>query len=206
MYDTIIIKQDIPINEAMKRLNIDTRLNLLRGTNSEKKLDEMCTEFQTKDLDRCLEYYKLENNKLYEQKFKENKWIEPDPKTKDKWESGYLERSGEYWEEIPYHGIINFYTGINNIMDRYDIWVEYKATFSHGNLDSIEIFNFREESNEARINKELKWKMQLDYERGIWYNKFIFHRKYWCKFQFNLWYKGWYKLAEYCHYMSRLLP
>ena len=82
MYDTIIIKQDLPINEAMKRLNIDTRLNLLRGTNSEKKLDEMCTEFQTKDLDRCLEYYKLENNKLYEQKFKENKWIEPIQKLK----------------------------------------------------------------------------------------------------------------------------
>ena len=206
MFDTIIVSQDLPINDAMKRLNIDTRLNLLRGSNPDKGFDEVCEHFQTKDLVCSLLYYKLENNKLYEQKFKESKWIEPDPKTKDELSFGHLERSGEYWEEVPYHGIINFYTGINDVMDRYDVWVEYKATFSHGTLENVELFEFNEESNEERRNKEIKWKMLQDYEQNLWYNKYIFHRKLWRKFQFKVWYKSWNNLGQICFKISRYLP
>ena len=196
MFDTIIVKQDLPVTDAMKRLNIDSRLNLLRGTNSDRKLDEMCTDFQTKDLLRCFVIYILKDNKLYIQKYKEVNNAD-DLK---------YDKNDFYLEDVNYHGTVNFYTGINDVMDRFDVWVEYTAYFTHGILDKIELHSFTEKSNEERRNKEIKWKHQQDYERNIWYNKYIFHRKLWRKFQFKIWHKGWYNLGEICHKISNVLP
>jgi len=190
LFDTLIVEEDLPVTDDMKRLNIDTRLNLQRASNpKERNFDEMCEHFQTKDFDRCLATYYLKNKKLYVEKYKT--------------------QEGKYepnLEEVPLHGTINFYTGINDIMDMWDIWVEYKATFTHGNLDKIELVEFREKDNAERRNKEIKLKLQRDYERNLWYNKYIFNRKLWRKFEFKIWHNGWCKLSDFCQYMSKILP
>ena len=188
MYDTVIVEEDLPISNDMKRLSIDTRLVLKRLTYKDKTLDEMCSQFQTKDFYRCLLTYYIRNKKLYIEKYK----IEP--------------RTEPYLEEVPFHGTFNFYTGINDIMDKWDVWVEYKAIFNHGSLENIELVEFKQESNEERRNKEIKWKILNDYERNLWSNKYFFHRKWWRKFQFNIWYKGWCKLADICYKIAAILP
>jgi len=188
LYDTIIVEEDLPITDDMKRLNIDTRLNLKRLTYKDKRFDEMCSQFQTKDFNRCLVTYLLRDKKLYSENYITDTKEEP------------------HLEEIPFHGAFNFYTGINDIMDRWDVWVEYKAIFNHGNLENIELVEFRQESNEERRNKEIKWKMLQDYERNLWRNKYFFHKKWWRKFQFNIWYKCWCKLADICYKIAAILP
>jgi len=186
MYDTVVVQEDLPITDDMKRLNIDTRLNLQRASNpKDRNFDEMCDHFQTKDLDRCMVTYYLKDKKLYIERYKEAK---------------------PYLEQVPLHGTINFYTGINDIMDRWDVWVEYVAFFTHGDLEKIELVEFRQEDNAERRNKEIKWKMLQDYERNLWCNKYFFHRKFWRKFQFKIWYNGWCKLGDICYKIANILP
>ena len=188
LFDTVIVEEDLPITDDMKRLNIDTRLNLKRLTNKDKRLDEFCTPFQTKGLDRYLDTYYIRDKKLYIQKYKTETKEDP------------------YLEEVPFHGTFNIYTGINDIMDRWDVWVEYKVVYNHGNLENIELVEFKQESNEERRNKEIKWKLLRDYERNLWRNKYLFHRKWWRKFQFKIWYNGWCKLADICYKIAGILP
>ena len=111
-------------------------VNLLPITNEEQELFEEDCSFQTKDFDCELsEIYITDDGELkinrfeYEEVPKEER---PHPDVDGLMSlAGSLRRINERLETIPYHGIVNFYTQVNNV------WYEFFAKFDDGKLDII---------------------------------------------------------------------
>ena len=132
--------------------------------------------FQTKDLDNIMATYYIQGGKLFVEKYKVTEWVE-DP---EGFAGGYIDRKEPYQEEIlDYHGKINFYHFIDK--DDYDHWVEYDAYFNRGKLEEIKLVKYEKNSN-VQKKKDLKELFQrMDESRKKWYNKYLFHTKFWGK-------------------------
>jgi len=162
MFDTIIVKDKLPWTDDMWA----------------EGLPNACTDFQTKDLDSSLITYKIENGKLLEQKFKETTWVEPDPEVKDEWNFGRFKQTGEYWAEIPYHGILTFADyNQNNKAGNNDCYIEFQAKFTNGVLDKIEVSKFEKTDNTKRVEAWNKMQEERAIENARWINLFFFHTK-----------------------------
>ena len=168
MYDDISCAEPLPFTDEMKDLGLDINDYV----------------FQTKDLDCVLGKYIIQEQKLFELKYKTEKWIE----SSDKLFGGYMEREGEYLECIPYHGEIYFYDFRNNVQDKWDCWIEFKAIFTNGSLQKIELVKFNKEDNSERLEREKKWKEQLEHSERVWYNKYFRHTKAYHWFAHKVWY------------------
>lgn len=159
MFDYISVSEKLPVNAELEASN----LNLYSR------------HFQTKDLDNALATYFIQNGKLYSEKYKTSGWVED----KTSFMGGYIESKDPYLEEVPFHGTVDFYDSIDQ--DEYDHWVDYRAYFTHGNLDKIELIKYEKHSNTGR-KLEMKKLLERDAERAkLWYNKYIFHTKVWRK-------------------------
>lgn len=110
------------------------------------KIDPHTLEFQTKDLDNCLDVYTIKNNKKL---YKENKLTH-------------------------HHGIINF--GSLHPTDTIDYFLDYQAKFTDGILKNIKLVKYyttKHESRELTIKKlnekSKKNKSKLSYKllKGI---------------------------------------
>lgn len=147
MFDTIVVAEKLPFNQEMVDFGID-----------KKALD-----FQTKDLDNCLDLYFIQSGKLYIQKYKKSGLSDEDSE----------EKSDPYQEEVNFHGEINFYTYEADATDSYDFWIEYKATFTHGNLEKIDLLKFDKidnTENKRRIKFYAEEELKI---RSRWYNKYL---------------------------------
>jgi len=164
MFDTIQCSDAMPFNDDMAALGLNVR----------------DWSFQTKDLDNCMSEYVLQDGILYERKYKETKWIDPDPLNKDKWHFGHMEYTGEYLDDTKYHGVINMYDYRQDVMG-WDCYIEYAVTFTGGVVTNTELTKFTKEDSAPRIerNKEL-WD-RLEAQEAKWYNKYIFHTRGWRK-------------------------
>lgn len=164
MFDTLIVSDALPYSEEM----------ICLGLNSNDG------DFQTKDLENLLETYILQDKKLFVRKYKVNKYIPPE-KSSDALDFGYTERSGEYLEQVNFHGKIVFYTSHQDVLDVWDCWEEYEATFTNGVCENIVLVKFTKESNKERVERNKKFKEELMRNHNLWYNKYIFYTRVYCK-------------------------
>ena len=183
MFDNISVADPLPYNSEMSELGLDINNR----------------SFQTKDLDCVLAEYIIQGGKLFERKYKEEKWVEGDSKSKN-WVDriGRIERGDPYLELVNYHGEIYFYDYQDNVKDKWDCWVEFKAVFSNGVVDRYELIRFDKTDNSDRLIREKQWKEEMDRAEKVWYNKhFRYTRPY--RWFSNKWYRAFNALAGFCH-------
>lgn len=151
MFDNITVKQNIPLPEALQKLDKDW-----------KKY-----QFQTKDLDNCLlDFWISEEGELFEhvvecdyipysEKERKSKKISP----WDMWKE-VIEKN-TYDKKINHHGVLKFYT-YEQLDESTDFWVEFNAYFIYGKLDKIELTDFSLDKERKIQNKqwEEKYKKQ----------------------------------------------
>lgn len=143
MFSYIFCKAPLPLNEELKSLDI--------------KWDEV--EFQTKDLDNCLEKYIItEDGKLIEEitKYEYTYYTEEEKKRKDhrSWDLVKDQKIiNQYTKDVNFHGIISFYE-IFEYSELEDIWIDFEVYFTHGKLDKIKLVNTKKyESNKIKTKK-----------------------------------------------------
>lgn len=138
--------------------------------------------FQTKDLDNTLSLYQIrENGDLYLQKI-ETKWIEGNPNSKSvTGKMGHPEVIKSWWERCWHHGEIRIYDYKQTRGD-YDYWIEYKITYSKGELSNVELLNFKATPNEKRKKSdevfEKKLQACVDFRKSIKYRYFFKYTNY----------------------------
>ena len=161
MFDNISVSDKLPFNDEMVKLGLDKNVY----------------SFQTKDLHCSLDTYFIQGGKLLEQKYKETKWVE----TKDALFGGYLDKQEPYLVDTQYHGTLNFYH--IQAVDNLDCWMEYKARFTNGVMEKVELVKFKTTDNtESRKRLEAMFE-EAKVRRNIWYNKYIFDTSPWSKFR-----------------------
>lgn len=88
-------------------------------------------EYQTKDFECLMNKYKIENDRLY----KEKGHLELIPEDKRSHKFHFSQWIHEGWEDMNYHGWLNFYD--YDIKEK--IFTEYNVKFTDGNLVSINV-------------------------------------------------------------------
>lgn len=160
MFDDISVAEPLPYSDEMVALGLNTNNR----------------SFQTKDLDCAMAKYYIQSRKLFIEKYKKETYIEGNKNSKSIFDRiGYMDRQEPYLEEIFYHGEIYFYDFIQDVDGKYDCWVEFKAVFTKGELNGIELFKFSKEDNTERKEREKAWAENIQKENSKWYNRFIFH-------------------------------
>lgn len=158
MYDTIVVADSLPWPEEALSL----------------KLNTLVKDFQSKDLECAMEEYAIQGGRLFIKKWKESKWIEGDKNAKNVCDRfGYLERTGEYMEEVPYHGIVEFYDFTSDVDGRWDCWVVFKVIFNRGIVEGFELVEFRKDDNAERKAREKKSLEEYERQQNLWYNKYF---------------------------------
>lgn len=181
MFDTISVSDSLPYSDEMKELGLNIN----------------DSSFQTKDLENTLSQYYIQGGKLFLEKFKKEEWEQGDPNAKH-----YLDRIGRfkreepYLDPVPYHGEIYFYDFKNNVQDKWDCWIEFKAVFSNGVVDRYELVKFEKTDNTERLEREKEWKEKFRIEQNKWYNRFFFHTGLYRWFAHRVWYRGFSKLSQ----------
>lgn len=143
-----------------------------------------------------MSHYVIQNGELFEEKYKTHEWIAGDPTAKNIVDKiGYMERKGPYFDKVEFHGEIYFYELITNVQDKWDCWVEFKATFIYGKVDKIELFEFDKKDNASRKKLDEEFWQKIDVESKIWYNKYFFSTRPVRKFKM-LWYRFWSEVSK----------
>jgi hypothetical protein len=85
MFDTVSWADPLPFSEEM----------IAHGLNKNN------WSFQTKDFDCSMDNYVVQGNQLFLVKYRDEKWIEGDPKAKNLMDRlGYMDRTGEYLDPV----------------------------------------------------------------------------------------------------------
>jgi hypothetical protein len=185
MFDTIIVKRDLPLPEEVKHLNIDWKTY----------------GFQTKDLENCmLEYTIDESGKLFEH-IVEREYIEYSEEEKknkerrpwDLWKEVLIK--GERHEEVNHHGTIIFYA-YEEFDDAQDFWLDFKAYFVYGKLDKIELLEFKKQKSHKITNQEIDNKRKQE-QKQPW-NVFKKYASY------IGWRWFWRNASRWCYDLSRV--
>jgi len=166
MFDYILCEFTLP--------NLPLEFLAHRGGNSSEIM------WQTKDIDNSISYYKIESSGILLLEKYEGVWSESDPveniesascHEKLKALGSYI-RTKTWWEPVLFTGTINFYEVWHHLNYKIDInnqhkfetgWVEYKAIFYQGLLQTIELFLVEDpiEYSEEQIQEnEIKFKIQ----------------------------------------------
>ena len=137
-------------------------------------------EFQTKDLENLLDlYYLNEDGVLYWRKRK-YEWKDDN----NAFLKGYMDVVDEEVVPTDFHGVLNFYCYETVHEDESsdkakDVTIDYLAKFTNGKLENIEVLSYEVRDATVRII-DLKNTMKKHEERRKrWYNKYVFHTKYW---------------------------
>jgi len=181
MFDSIVVKQNLPMPEEIKDLK-----------------DWKNYQFQTKDLDNCLlDYWISEDGELFEHVV-EREYI-PYSKEERKKLKGWdlwkdvIEKSSRD-EKIDYHGTLTFYT-YDELDEDTNFWIEIKAYFIYGKLDKIESVEFKLDKERKAINKkwEEEYKKRSKHPWNVFkhYASYVGWRWFWRKVS-----NGLYKLSN----------
>ena len=184
MFDTIIVKKDLPLPEEIKSLSIDWKTY----------------SFQTKDLENCmLDYVITEDGKLLEHVVEREyiEYTEEEKKFKDHrpwnlWKDVVVK--SERYEEVNHHGIIMF-CAYDNFDETQDFWMDFKAYFVYGKLDKIELVEFKKQQSHKITNKEIDDKRKR--EQKLPWNVF----KRWASYVGWRWF--WKKVSRCCYNLSQ---
>lgn len=184
MYDSIIIKQDLPLPEDLKSLKINWK----------------DYTFQTKDLENCLlDYFISEEGFLYEHIIDKEyiPYSEEERKSKkispwNLWKE-VIEKSSRD-EKMDFHGTLKFYT-YDQLDEDTDFWVDFQAYFVYGKLDKIKLINFSIDKD-RRVQNE-KWKEEYKKKQKHPWNVFKKYASY------VGWRWFWQKASSFFYQLSR---
>jgi len=171
MFDYIDYRGKLPCNAEMSLL----KLNEVAEWNLQTK--------DLKDLADVLSEYVVKAKILYVKKYKVSEWVENDSESNNPMDRlGHFRNEGEYLDKSDYTGELNAYTSLYDINDRWDCWLEWKFTFVKGKLVKTKLFNFKSESNQARLaaraarlERDKLFLEEIAYRNSVWYNKYLFH-------------------------------
>lgn len=194
----------LPLNEELSKLNISWKEEL----------------FQTKDLDNALDLYEItEDGKLKHLEQKRSWKDDPDSII-----GGHLGVDSEEWVEVPFHGIVRFYTSYcdnesfdNELLNQsktlswgeifkvegYDWWIEFLAIFDNGQAREIRIESVDKTPISARLASNKEWSIKRQVEAEKFFNKAVASlRKIpgYKKFTHSL-----YRIEQKCHEKVSLL-
>jgi len=156
MYDTIVCKEKLPVNQDMVQLGLDKTENML---------------FQTRNFNGCFLKYILQDTTLFEVKYKNQRFVED----KKHFAGGYLANDGEYLVNYPHHGRINMYDFKE--VGNWDCWIEYNITFSKGKMVDASLVKFDKTDNTERKKELNKFYEDLNRINNIYYNKYFLNTK-----------------------------
>ena len=189
MYDTISIADPLPFTDEMKELG----------------LDQNSYNWQTKDLGESMGHFIIQGGELFEELYKTTTHIPGDPYASSFMDRvGRVERSDPYLEKVNYHGIVFFCNIVQNAQDKWDCWIEFKAYFTHGKVDKIELFKFEKKDNADRKKVEAEYWEEMRRKDNLWYNKYIFHTRTYRKFKLKIWQRFWAKVYTIAFRLSYL--
>jgi hypothetical protein len=185
MFDDIICKKELPLNEELKTLPI--------------KWEEV--GFQTKDLENCLLHYAISVDGCLLEHVVEQEYVyyteeERKQKGRNRWDLYKdVKITNEYDKEILHHGVVNFYTSVD-YTDEEEFWVEFNAYFIYGKLDRIELFKCDKQKSRTVYHKEWEEKRKIE-EQKLWNRtKKVLRYIGWGWF--------WNKMSRYCYKLSNL--
>jgi hypothetical protein len=181
MFSYIKCKKNLPLTDELKGLSV--------------KWNE--TQFQTKDLDNCLETYIIsEDGELLEEviEYEYTYYTEEEKKQKDHKPWNIVKDQKIVKQEtkkVDFHGKITFYETLN-FTDEQDIWVDFDAYFVYGKLDKLELAKVEKYEN-RKIKMDEYWKTYESKQNSFSYKL----RKY------SGWFWLWKKIEKGCYSMSR---
>ena len=181
MFSYIKCKKELPLTDELKGLSV--------------KWDEL--QYQTKDLDNCLETYIIsEDGELLEEviEYEYTYYTEEEKKQKDHKPWNIVKDQKIVKQEtkkVDFHGKITFYETLD-FSDEESIWVDFDAYFVYGKLDKIEL---------AKVEKYKNRKREAD-EYWENYNNKKNSFSYKLKNYFG-WFWLWKKIEKCCYSRSR---
>ena len=161
MFDNIRVLKALPLNEELLALNVEWKEEV----------------FQTKDLENLLELYEITENGNLRFLRIEREW----EKDEESAFGGYLKPVKESWEEVPFHGVVRFYTTLcdNPTYDEdltinkeelsweeifkttgNDWWIEFLAIFNHGVVSEIRLGKAEKTPISARLASNKEWSIK----------------------------------------------
>ena len=181
MFSYIKCKKELPLTDELKSLSV--------------KWNE--AEFQTKDLDNCLENYIIsEDGELLEEviEYEYTYYTEEEKKHKDHKPWNIVKDQKIVKQEtkkVDFHGKITFYETID-LSDEESVWVDFDAYFVYGKLDKLELAKVEKYKN-RKVNMDDYWKT-YEIKQNSFFNKL---KKY------SGWFWFWDKLERICYLISR---
>ncbi len=115
--------------------------------------------FQTKCLENILAEYTIQSGKLYIKN-----WKDTESETRE-----------SVLEEVYHHGTVFVYNFIET--EKYDCWIEFKLTFTKGQLEKSELEKFEATDNAERKEREKMFREEDERQRKKWYNKYFFNTR-----------------------------
>jgi hypothetical protein len=181
MFSYIKCKKELPLTDELKNLSV-----------------KWCeTQFQTKDLDNCLDYYIIsDDGELLEEviEYEYTYYTEEEKKQKDHKLWNIIKDQKIVKQEtkkVDFHGKITFYETFD-FNEQEDIWVDFDAYFVYGKLDKLELAKVEKYQN-RKLKMEEFWKKH-ETEQNSFMHKF---KKY------SGWYWIWSKIGTGCYSLSR---
>ena len=181
MFSYIKCKKELPLTDELKNLSV--------------KWDEL--QYQTKDLDNCLETYIIsESGELLEEaiEYEYTYYTEEEKKQKDHKPWNIVKDQKVVKQEtkkVDFHGKITFYETLH-FNDEEDIWVDFDAYFVYGKLDKLELAKVEKYKN-RKLRMDEYWKTYENRKNSLSYKL----RKY------SGWFWSWKKMEKCCYSMSR---
>lgn len=173
MFDTLSISDTLPFTQEMKDLGLD-------------KNDH---SWQTKDLENCMELYFIQGGRMFLQKYRKTEWVGGNPNAKSVMDRiGYLNRQEPYLDPIYHHGEIYFYNFKQDVQDKWDCWIEFKAVFTNGMVDKYQLVEFNKTDNVERKQRDKEWHDAITKESNKWINKYFLHTTPVRWFRRRVWY------------------
>jgi hypothetical protein len=181
MFSYIKCKKELPLTDELKNLSV--------------KWNE--TQFQTKDLDNCLETYIIsEDGELLEEviEYEYTYYTEEEKRQKDYKPWNIVKDQKIVKQEtnkVDFHGKITFYETLD-LNDEESIWVDFEAYFVYGKLDKLELAKVEKYEN-RKIKMNEYWKTYESKQNSLSYKI----KKY------SGWFWLWKKIEKGCYSMSR---
>ena len=181
MFSYIKCKKELPLTDELKNLSV--------------KWKEL--QFQTKDLDNCLETYIIsEDGELLEEviEYEYTYYTEEEKKRKDHkaWDIVKNQKIvKQETKKVDFHGKITFYETLD-FSDEESIWVDFDAYFVYGKLDKLEL---------AKVEKYKNRKREAEEYLNNYNNKknsFSYKLK-----KYFGWFWVWKKIEKICYSISR---
>jgi hypothetical protein len=181
MFSYIKCKKELPLTDELKGLSV--------------KWNEL--QYQTKDLDNCLETYIIsEDGELLEEEteYEYTYYTEEEKKQKDHKPWSIVKDQKIVKQEtkkVDFHGKVTFYETLD-LNDQESIWVDFDAYFIYGKLDKIELAKVEKYEN-RKIKMDEYWKTYESKQNSLSYKL----KKY------SGWFWSWKKVEKFCYSVTR---